>query len=336
MSFNNFALKFSRFLPPEQSNKFSLEALKIISHLNLLDVLFPKKIKEINSLNLMGLNFPNRVGVAGGLDKNANYFHILGKLGFGFVEVGTITLKPQSGNPKPRIHRFNDQETIINSLGFNNIGAFKALKNIEKNKKNFDGVLGISIGKGKDIKIDRAHEDYLHLMDFFKDVGDYFAINISSPNTEDLRNLTKDDYFNNLVDKIMNKREQISKGFSAKKPIIVKISPDESIDNLEKIVRYCKQSGVDGFILTNTSLDHDYKIPGGLSGSQLRHKAEESLKFVRSIVGQETNIIASGGIMTKEDALNRFKLKADLIQLYSGFVFRGNELLQDCLEISST
>ena len=173
-------------------------------------------------------------------------------------------------------------------------------------------------------------------MNFFKDVGDYFAINISSPNTEDLRNLTKDDYFNNLVDKIMNKREQISKGFSAKKPIIVKISPDESIDNLEKIVNYCKQSGVDGFILTNTSLDHDYKIPGGLSGSQLRHKAEESLKFVRSIVGQETNIIASGGIMTKEDALNRFKLKADLIQLYSGFVFRGNELLQDCLEISST
>ena len=179
----------------------------------------------------------------------------------------------------------------------------------------FDCVLGISIGNGRDIKIDRAHEYYLHLMDFFKDVGDYFAINISSPNTEDLRNLTKDDYFNNLVDKIMNKREQISKGFSAKKPIIVKISPDESIDNLEKIVSYCKQSGVDGFILTNTSVDHDYKISGGLSGSQLRYKAEESLKFVRSIVGEETNIIASGSIMTKEDALNRLELKAELIQL---------------------
>ena len=336
MSFNNFALKLSRYLPPELSNKFSLEALKIISQLNLLDVLFPKKIKETDLVNLMGLNFPNRVGVAGGLDKNANYFHILGKLGFGFVEVGTITLKPQSGNPKPRIHRFNDEGTIINSLGFNNVGSVKVLENIERNKKNFSGILGVSIGKGKEISNERAHEDYLHLLDYFKDVADYFAINISSPNTNDLRKLSEDEYFHKLIDEIINKREQISKGFSKHKPIIIKVSPDESLNNLEKIISYSLSNGVDGFILTNTSLDHEYNIPGGVSGKPLRKKSEESLKFVRSIVDDKVVIISSGGLMTKEDAAKRFSLKADLIQLYSGFVFKGNSLLQDCLDVSST
>ena len=336
MSFNNLALKLSRYLPPELSNKFSLEALKIISQLNLLDVLFPKKIKETDLVNLMGLNFPNRVGVAGGLDKNANYFHILGKLGFGFVEVGTITLKPQSGNPKPRIHRFNNEETIINSLGFNNVGSVKALENIERNKRNFSGILGVSIGKGKEISNERAHEDYLHLLDYFKDVADYFAINISSPNTYDLRKLSEDEYFFKLIDEITNKREQISKGFSKHKPIVIKVSPDESLSNLEKIISYSLSNGVDGFILTNTSLNHEYNLPGGVSGKPLRQKSEEALKFVRSIVDDKAVIISSGGLMTKEDALKRFSLKADLIQLYSGFVFKGNSLLQDCLDVSST
>ena len=258
------------------------------------------------------------------------------RLGFGFVEVGTITLKPQSGNPKPRIHRFNNEETIINSLGFNNVGSVKALENIERNKRNFSGILGVSIGKGKEISNERAHEDYLHLLDYFKDVADYFAINISSPNTYDLRKLSEDEYFFKLIDEITNKREQISKGFSKHKPIVIKVSPDESLNNLEKIISYSLSNGVDGFILTNTSLNHEYNLPGGVSGKPLRQKSEESLKFVRSIVDDKAVIISSGGLMTKEDALKRFSLKADLIQLYSGFVFKGNSLLQDCLDVSST
>lgn len=335
MSFNNFSLKLTRYLPPELSNKLSLEALKLIYNLNLLESLFKKTKKNPLTDNFLGINFPNKIGVAGGLDKNGKYFHVLDRLGFGFVEVGTLTLKPQLGNPKPRIQRFYNQNAIINSLGFNNVGASKALKNIEKNKKNFKGILGISLGKGKEIPNEKAYEDYLHLMDYFKDVADYFAINISSPNTESLRKLTLDDYFNKLIDEIINKKDQISIG-SNKKPIVIKISPDESIFNLEKIVSYCSSKGVDGLILTNTSLNHNYNLPGGISGEPLKQKALESLKFVRSIVGEDLTIISSGGLMNKEDVIERFKLKADLIQLYTGFVFKGNDLLQECLEISST
>ncbi len=336
MSFNNFALNISRKLPPEFSNKFSLSALKLIYKFNLTKILFSLNKNQSSPSNYFGLDFPNKIGVAGGLDKNANYFHVLGNLGFGFVEVGTITLKPQSGNPKPRIHRFNNEGTIINSLGFNNVGSVKVLENIERNKKNFSGILGVSIGKGKEISNERAHEDYLHLLDYFKDVADYFAINISSPNTNDLRKLSEDEYFHKLIDGIINKREQISKGFSKYKPIIIKVSPDESLNNLEKIISYSQSNGIDGFILTNTSLDHEYNLPGGISGKPLRQKSEESLKFVRSIVDDKAVIISSGGLMTKEDAIRRFSLKADLIQLYSGFVFKGNSLLQDCLDVSST
>ncbi len=336
MSFNNFALSISRKLPPEFSNKFSLNALKLIYKFNLTKILFSLNKNQNLPSNYFGLDFPNKIGVAGGLDKNANYFHVLGNLGFGFVEVGTITLKPQSGNPKPRIHRFNNEETIINSLGFNNVGSVKALENIERNKKNFSGILGVSIGKGKEISNKKAHEDYLHLLDYFKDVADYFAINISSPNTNDLRKLSEDEYFHKLIDEITNKREQISKGFSKHKPIVIKVSPDESLNNLEKIISYSLSNGIDGFILTNTSLDHEYNMLGGVSGRPLRQKSEESLKFVRSIVKDKAVIISSGGLMTKEDAIKRFSLKADLIQLYSGFVFKGNSLLQDCLDVSST
>jgi len=335
LSFNNFSLKLTRYLPPELSNKLSLEALKLIYNLNLLESLFKKTKKNPLTDNFLGINFPNKIGVAGGLDKNGKYFHVLDRLGFGFVEVGTLTLKPQLGNPKPRIQRFYNQNAIINSLGFNNVGASKALKNIEKNKENFKGILGISLGKGKEIPNEKAYEDYLHLMDYFKDVADYFAINISSPNTESLRKLTLDDYFNKLIDEIINKKDQISIG-SNKKPIVIKISPDESIFNLEKIVSYCSSKGVDGLILTNTSLNHNYNLPGGISGEPLKQKALESLKFVRSIVGEDLTIISSGGLMNKEDVIERFKLKADLIQLYTGFVFKGNDLLQECLEISST
>ncbi len=336
MSFNNFALNISRKLPPEFSNRFSLSALKLIYDLKLTKILFSINKNQNPSSSYFGLDFPNKIGVAGGLDKNANYFHVLGNLGFGFVEVGTITLKPQSGNPKPRIHRFNNEETIINSLGFNNVGSVKVLENIETNKKSFSGILGVSIGKGKETSNERAHEDYLHLLDYFKDVADYFAINISSPNTNDLRKLSTNEYFHKLIDEIVNKREQISKGFSKYKPIVVKVSPDETLNNLEKIISYSLSNGVDGFILTNTSLDHEYNMPGGISGKPLRQKSEESLKFVRSIVDDKAVIISSGGLMTKEDAIKRFSLKADLIQLYSGFVFKGNSLLQDCLNVSST
>ena len=333
MNFNKLALNIAHFLPPEISNKISLESLKLLYKLNILEKAFSIQNLKVKPTELMGLSFPNKIGVAGGLDKNANYFHILGKLGFGFVEVGTITLKPQKGNPKPRIHRFAKDKSIVNSLGFNNVGVFQALKNIEKNKTNFNGILGVSLGKGKEILNERAHEDYLHLMDYLYDVSDYLAINISSPNTADLRDLTLDNFFNKLIDKIMNKSEQLSGGSKQKKPIIIKISPNESKENLEKIINYSLESNVNGFIVTNTSVDHKYNIPGGVSGLPLKIRAGECLKFVRSITGPTVTLIGSGGLMSEEDVKERFIMSADLVQLYSGFIFKGNDLLQDCLKI---
>jgi dihydroorotate dehydrogenase len=333
VNLNKLSLKLTSFLAPEMSSNLSLTSLKALYNSNLLKSFFATNQKVNEPFKLLNLSFPNRIGVAAGMDKNADYFHVLEALGFGFVEVGTITLKPQMGNPKPRIHKFSKDRSIVNSLGFNNVGVVKALKNIEKNKRNFKGVLGVSIGKGKDIKNERAHEDYLHLMDYLYDVSDYLAINISSPNTKDLRKLTANDFFKNLIDKIINKSEQLSGGASDKKSIFLKLSPNESKENLENIISYSAANGIDGFILTNTSVNHNYELAGGMSGAPLKQDAEECLKFSRSILGPNIPIIASGGIMSKEDAEQRFDLSADLIQLYSGFVFQGNDLLQDCLKI---
>ena len=330
MNLNKLGISLSHLLPPELSNKFSLEGLKILYNLGLLS-----SISNEDSIGdqILGLNFPNKIGVAGGLDKNADYFHVLGKLGFGFVEVGTLTLKPQSGNPKPRIHRFTKEKNIVNSLGFNNVGIYQGLKNIEKNKLSFEGVLGISIGKSKETKIENAYKDYLHLIDYVHDQADYIAINISSPNTENLRDLSSDNYFKNLIEKIMNKKDQLNGGIKQSKPFILKISPDESLENFEKILLSCLEFKVDGLILNNSSVQHSKNLKGGISGNYIKKLSEDNLTFAKKICGNEISLISSGGIMTKDDVSKRFSLGADLIQLYSGFIFYGTDLLKSSLEI---
>ena len=333
MNLNKLGISLAHLLPPELSNKFSLEGLKILYNLGLLSSISNQDFQDSIGDQILGLNFPNKIGVAGGLDKNADYFHVLGKLGFGFVEVGTLTLKPQSGNPKPRIHRFTKEKNIVNSLGFNNVGIYQGLKNIEKNKLFFDGVLGISIGKSKETKIENAYKDYLHLIDYVYDQADYIAINISSPNTENLRDLSSDNYFKNLIEKIMNKKDQLNGGIKQSKPFILKISPDESLENLEKILLSCLEFKVDGLILNNSSVQHSKNLKGGISGNYIKKLSEDNLTFAKKICGNEISLISSGGIMTKEDVSKRFSLGADLIQLYSGFIFYGTDLLKSGLEI---
>ena len=332
MILNRLGLSLTRFFPPEISGKLSLKSLEILYRLGLLSALSTDQ-EKVKSIQKMGLIFPNRIGIAGGLDKNAEYFHILNALGFGFVEVGTFTIKPQEGNPKPRVHRFMKEKNIVNSLGFNNVGIYKGIKNIEKNKPFFKGILGISIGKSKETKIEDAFKDYLHLIDYVHQYADYIAVNISSPNTENLRNLSLGDYFSNLIEKIMNKREQLVQGSDNRKPIVLKISPDESEENLEKIVIKSMETNVDGLIINNTSINHVKELKGGISGNYIRNLSEKNLRFARSICGENLTLISSGGLMTKEDVENRFKLSADLIQLYTGFIFRGTDLLKESLEI---
>ncbi len=329
-------LAFSRILPPEISKGIVLNTLKLLYKLNLISLLNSYKNTQENFIHLNSLSFKNRIGIAGGLDKNAEYFHIFGALGFGFVEVGTITLEPQTGNPKPRIFRFAKDKTIVNSLGFNNAGSVQVLKNIKKYKPNFDGVLGISIGKSKNTKTKNAWQDYLHLMDYFYLEADYLAINISSPNTKNLRELSANENLEFLMKKISQKKAQLIDLYKKNTPIFVKLSPDETNDNLKNLIEVSEKNNIDGFICCNTTTEHAYPNSGGMSGAMLSKKAENIQKKVAQLKQEKSILIASGGVMTASDVRERLLNSADLVQLYTGYIYQGNSLLKKALEISSS
>ncbi len=326
-------IKIIQIFPPEISKNITLKFLKILYNFGLLK-LFRKS--KPNNISLMGLNFKNRIGIAGGLDKNGNYFHIFGLLGFGHVEVGTITLDPQKGNPKPRLFRFKKDLSLVNSLGFNNQGSLSVLSNIKKNKKNFNGILGISIGKSKNTKLEDAWKDYLSLMDFFYEDADYLAINISSPNTDKLRNLSSIDYLKFLLDKITQKRVQLSSMYTKFVPLVLKLSPDEEEKNLMNILQLVEEFKIDAVICTNTSSDNPYSLKGGLSGSLLKEKSEVTQNIVSKYLPEGVLLISSGGIMTGSDVKVRLDNSASLCQLYTGYIFSGQSLLEDALEVSSS
>tara|TARA_B100000963_G_scaffold58945_1_gene46994 strand:+ start:638 stop:1654 length:1017 start_codon:yes stop_codon:yes gene_type:complete len=333
--FENLFLTILRVLPPEVSKNLTLKLLKLFYNLNLINLFAVKKEFNQSNIEINSLSFKNRIGIAGGLDKNAQYFHIFNSLGFGFVEVGTITLEPQAGNPKPRIFRFSKDKTLVNSLGFNNVGSVEALKNIKKNKPKFNGVLGISIGKSKNTKTKNAWQDYLHLMDYFYFEADYLAINISSPNTQNLRELTSDDNLEFLVEKISQKRSQLQKMYDKHTPIFVKLSPDETDSNLKNIIDITEKYNLDGFICSNTTIDHSYTKSGGMSGALLAKKSLKLQKKVANLKQKKSILIASGGVMNEGDVQERLTNSANLVQLYTGYIFHGNSLLEKAIKISS-
>jgi dihydroorotate dehydrogenase len=324
-----------RIFPAEVSKNITFGFLKLIYKLKLIGAFASNNVEE-SKINIKNLSFKNRIGIAGGLDKNAKYFHIFSSLGFGFVEVGTITLEPQSGNPKPRIFRFTKDKTLVNSLGFNNAGSVQVLKNIKKYKPMFDGILGISIGKSKNTKTKNAWQDYLHLMDYFYLEADYLAINISSPNTEKLRELSDRENLEFLMEKISQKKTQLIDMHKQTTPIFVKLSPDESDDNLKNIIYISEKNNIDGFICCNTTTEHSYPNSGGMSGAMLSKKAENLLKKIANIKQEKSILIASGGVMSANDVKLRLSNSADLVQLYTGYIYHGNSLLKKALKISSS
>ena len=324
-----------RIFPAEVSKNITFGFLKLIYKLKLIGAFASNNVEE-SKINIKNLSFKNRIGIAGGLDKNAKYFHIFSSLGFGFVEVGTITLEPQSGNPKPRIFRFTKDKTLVNSLGFNNAGSVQVLKNIKKYKPMFDGILGISIGKSKNTKTKNAWQDYLHLMDYFYLEADYLAINISSPNTEKLRELSDRENLEFLMEKISQKKTQLIDMHKQTTPIFVKLSPDESDDNLKNIIYISEKNNIDGFICCNTTTEHSYPNSGGMSGAMLSKKAENLLKKIAKIKQEKSILIASGGVMSANDVKLRLSNSADLVQLYTGYIYHGNSLLKKALKISSS
>jgi dihydroorotate dehydrogenase len=281
---------------------------------------------------VFGLNFPNPIGLAAGLDKNGVALPAWAAMGFGFVEIGTVTAKAQSGNPKPRIFRFPEQQALINRLGFNNDGVETVASRLRKLRESgrWPGNcrVGINIGKSRVTPLEQATDDYLYSFRLLRDFADYIALNVSSPNTPGLRGLQEPAALSQLLRAIRNENRDA-------KPVLVKIAPDLSLSELEAIIAVCEEYAVAGVIATNTTLDHS-SIPfgrdqaGGLSGRPL---GERSTALIREITAKsKLPVIASGGIFDAESARAKIDAGAKLLQVYTGFIYRGPGLLREIVK----
>jgi len=332
---------YERFVRPllfsldaETAHHLAIALLRCASHVDLvlraLRVFRPASRPK----TVFGVKFPNPIGLAAGLDKDGVALPAWGALGFGFIEIGTVTAKPQPGNLKPRIFRFPEKRALINRLGFNNDGADAIAKRLRRLRDSgrWPAIpVGITIGKSKVTPLEKSTEDYLYSFRLLQEFADYIALNVSSPNTPGLRELQKPAALSRLLRAIRDENR-------AAKPLIVKISPDLSPAELHGIVTTCEQSEVAGIIATNTTLDHSSIPPereqdGGLSGPPLR---EKSTAMVREIVARSRiPVIASGGICDAESAREKFEAGAQLLQVYTGYVYRGPRLLGEIMETVS-
>ncbi len=288
----------------------------------------------INPIKLLGINFPNPVGLAAGFDKNADATKGLSSLGFGFIEVGTVTPKPQAGNPKPRLFRLKENQAIINRMGFNNKGVKHLVSQLEKAKPNC--ILGINIGKNKITPNEKAVDDYIYCFKKVAHLADYVTINISSPNTVDLRQLQEDENLVHLLKSLKETQKSLHETTNKYTPIVVKIAPDQDNETTKKIAKNIKNSGIDGIICTNTTIEKNnlkkechQDETGGLSGKPLLSRSNEIIKTVRKVVGSKFPIIGVGGILTDEDAMSKIHAGADLVQIYTGFIYQGTQLIKD-------
>ena len=319
---------------PETAHELTLDALKLGHWTGATRLLCKEKNQPVQC---MGLEFPNPVGVAPGLDKNADCFEALGDLGFGFVEVGTVTPRPQPGNPKPRIFRLTEAQAMINRLGFNNKGVDYLVKKVKNHR--FKGVLGINIGKNFDTPLENAADDYLHCLDKVYPYADYVTVNISSPNTKNLRDLQGEDQLDALLGSLARRREELANEYDRCAPMALKVAPDLEDGAIPMIAEIVSRHGMDAVIATNTTVDRD-KVAGmnhgdetgGLSGAPLKEKADRALAELRKALPAEIDLIGVGGITRGQDAVDKLKLGASLVQFYTGMVYRGPELVTECLQ----
>ena len=334
---------YERFIRPllfsldaETAHDLTISLLRSASHVDLALRALSAFQPAPKPKTVFGVNFPNPIGLAAGIDKNGVALPAWAAMGFGFIEIGTVTAKAQSGNPKPRIFRFPEQQALINRLGFNNDGADAIASRLRKLRESgrWPGTcrVGINIGKSRITPLSEATDDYLYSFRLLRDFADYIALNVSSPNTPGLRELQEPRALSQLLRAIRNDN-QISA-----RPILVKIAPDLSSTELEQIIAVCEQSEVAAIIATNTTLDHS-SIPstrdqaGGLSGAPL---LEKSTALVRSVVAKSRiPVIASGGITDAKSAREKFEAGAQLLQVYTGYIYRGPQLLREIMEIVS-
>jgi dihydroorotate dehydrogenase len=283
----------------------------------------------------MGLNFPNPVGLAAGLDKDAAHIDGLARMGFGFIEVGTVTPRPQPGNPKPRLFRIAEKEAIINRFGFNNVGLDAFVENLRAAR--WKGILGVNIGKNADTPVEEAADDYAVGLERVYPDASYVTINISSPNTKGLRGLQDKEALDALLERLARVRQRLAGLFGKRVPLVLKVAPDLDAAQIESIAAAVLRHGLDGVIATNTSLSRDgveglphASEPGGLSGAPILARSTTVLQELKKHL-PDTTLIGAGGIMSGADAAAKLEAGAALVQLYSGLIYRGPELVGECV-----
>jgi dihydroorotate dehydrogenase len=326
------ALPVLQRLPPETAHTLGLRGLR------LLQGRWPVRLAHPSlAVEAFGLRFAHPLGLAAGFDKNGEYLDALGALGFSHIEIGTVTPRPQPGNPRPRLFRLPQIDTLLNRMGFNNKGADYVAARLQES--SYRGIRGVSIGKNADTPLERATDDYLECLRKLYPQADYFAINVSSPNTQRLRELQAPEALSDIIVPLQQERASLAKAHGKRVPLLVKISPDLDGAMLRELCATLKRHGVDGVIATNTTVGSQTLRAlakdlgaGGFSGMPLAPRATGILQELRRELGDAFPIIATGGIMDREAALARLQAGANLVQVYTGFVYRGPALVTEILD----
>ena len=322
-------------LPAEVSHHVSMQSIGLMEQLSLTS-LIARDVPD-DPVEVMGIRFPNRVGLAAGLDKDAACIDGLAAMGFGFLEVGTVTPLAQDGNAKPRMFRLKDKQALINRMGFNNQGVDPMCKRVRRSK--FNGVLGINIGKNTTTSVGDALADYIFCMRKVYKQASYVAVNISSPNSPGLRDLQKESELATLIEGLKEEHEALKEKFGKHVPLVVKIAPDMDDEDMTNLARRLLSFELDGVIVSNTTVsrgavagERHASQSGGLSGEPLRSQANHALSLVSNEVKGKMAVIGVGGIVKGEDAAEKIRLGADLVQIYTGFIYQGPDLISDCVK----
>ena len=322
-------------LDTERAHDLALTAIEA-AYRTGLNPLLAEKPKPLPT-KMFGIEFPNPVGLAAGLDKNGAHINALAALGFGFIEVGTTTPRPQPGNPKPRMWRLPEHQAVINRLGFNNGGVDALLRNVENAR--FSGVLGINIGKNKDTPNEHAVDDYLFCLERVYARASYITVNISSPNTQGLRNLQEEETLKRFIGTLREAQERLAAQHGMRKPMLLKIAPDLGEAELDGIADVLIAARIDGLICTNTTIDRIEiggaryaEEAGGLSGKPLMKKSTSVLHGMAQRLGGKIPLIGVGGILASDDAAAKIAAGASLVQFYTGMIYRGPALIRECVE----
>lgn len=319
----------------EQAHEWTTRMMRLANGLGLLTA--GQEAIVSKPVECLGLKFPNALGLAAGMDKSASAVEAWSALGFGFVEVGTLTPRPQPGNPKPRLFRLPEHEALINRMGFNNVGIHAAVKRLEKRRTQ--AVVGVNIGKNFDTPNEAAVNDYLYCLKVAYPVADYIAVNISSPNTKGLRDLQAEESIRQLLAALKKEQAALQNEHGKKVPVLVKIAPDLEGTQIEALARVFNELAVDGVIATNTTISRAAVVghpleneAGGLSGAPVKQRSTEVIRAFRELLREQTPIIGVGGILSGADAVEKLQAGAALVQVYSGLVYRGPGLVRDVLE----